>query len=146
MKKISIFKYAFALLSSVFSLAISLMYFIKSYEINADEYGTDISFNNDYLIALMISVIFVFWLLYLFINEIKATKVESHSEVILSSSSLILGAYNLGVFFKALFEALSKNKAFNYLSHQYYLYLGILFSLIFITFLLKLFEKKQKQN
>ncbi len=132
---------------SVTGLAIfgfSLASFIMSYEFYQDEYGTDISFNEDTVVFMIIGfIVIVFSLIALFKNE----KVQKELNITGALISAILCFYPLGVFFKALFKAISKEKEFVFADYQNYLFVGIIFlcALVFMIISLVQLYKKEKE-
>jgi len=133
---------------SVTGLAIfgfSLASFIMSYEFYQDEYGTDISFNEDTVVFMIIGLIVIaFSLIALFKNN----KVQKELNITGTLISAILCFYPLGVFFKALFKAISKGKEFVFADYQNYLFIGVIFlcALVFMVISLVQLYKKEKEE
>ena len=142
MNKLTLSKHITFILGSLTSFVISLVYFIKSYSYYADEYGTDISFNNDYVIALVVSLILLSFASYKLYAEAKEIEVKSDSIVSFTCSTLV-SFYSLGVFFKALNKALSKNKPFDFTSVQAYLFIGIVLLIVSVYYALKIMEQRK---
>lgn len=92
---------------------ISLILYINSFELYQDEWGTDISFNSDYIVAIIISIIIMVYglLNYKYDNQ--------YYNIISCMASSIISFYTLGVFFKAI----SKGQAFDFCKN--YLFIGI---------------------
>ncbi len=105
----------------VFVIITSLIMFIKSYEIYKDDAGTDISFNSDYVISMLIGII-------IFVHGVLSMKEANKVTSIICgvTASFLIGLYPLGIFFKALSKALSKGATFDFIGNQTYLYTGIL--------------------
>ena len=133
------------LLASFSSLVISLILYIKSYDFYADEYGTDISFNEDYNIALIISLALFIFLIFALVRFLKGTETHYNNLVYLSTSALI-SFYSLGKFFKALFKAINKGVAFAFSSYQAYLYIGIVTLFIVVYFLFAFLSDMKNKN
>ena len=143
MNKYSLGKQNSLIVASLFSFIISLILFIKSYSYYSDEQGTSISFNEVYVIALLISLIALTYLSYKLYKSIKGVEVKGETYVKLTSTALICG-YTLGGFFKALFKALSKKVSFSFEANQVYFYIGILFLIMTVYYSFELIEKFKK--
>lgn len=116
----------------------SLVMFIQSFQKYSDEYGTDISFNNDYVITLLIGVIILVYGIVTFTKEIT-----NYSNVSGMMISFLLGAYSLGIFLKALNKAILDSSAkFDFVGNQLKLYIGIIASLIFAYYLISYRNEK----
>lgn len=127
------------------TLGFSLANFIMSYEFYQDEYGTDISFNEDTVVGMIIGLIVIaFSLIALFKND----KVQKELNITGALISAILCFYPLGVFFKALFKAISNNKEFIFADYQNYLFIGVIFlcALVFMIISLVQLYKKEKED
>ena len=109
---------------------ISIVMFSLSFEIYDDGYGTDISFDMDYIVLMCCGIaLLVYGILdVISYRRQKSTRIAFYSCFGVISS--LLSFYPLGVFFKAI----SKGKP--YLENQEYLYIGIigLFMLAYILF------------
>ena len=138
MSKITKIKKASLVLCSFTSFIINLILYIQSYELYMDEYGTDVSFSTDYLIAFLTSFIIFIYLLFSLFLEMPYQKM-----VFLACSGLV-SFYAIGTFFKALFKAIDKGSKFDFQSKQAYLYIGVTVLFIFIYFLFDIIEKKHK--
>ena len=144
MKKTRLATYISLLVIGLFSLIYGFIKFIGSYEYYSDEYGTDISFNYDYAIMIIGGLILISYMaykLYLYINK---SQIINYDLEIGTTISLLVSFYTLGIFFKALFKALSKGKEFDYLGNQLYLYLGIgglIIAIILGVFLVKKYKR-----
>ena len=124
-----------------FVLIVSLVYFIKSKEVWADEYGTDISFNSDYVVAMIIGVIISVHGVAQLLNSNQFTSVICNI-----TASGVICFYSLGCFFKPLMKALSKNVAFEFVNYQAYLYIGILTLILFAYYIVSYFDIKKQNN
>ena len=127
----------FFFISALIGFAVSLYLFIKSYAKYSDEYGTDISFNEDYLIALFVMIIFTVYTAY----NLFSKSVRDCSSIVGLSISALISFYSLGHFFKALFKALNKGKEFIFTSYQNYLYIGLFTLFIFIAYVIKPYQE-----
>lgn len=123
--KLICIKNMFNILLGAVIIIISFILFVKSFEIYKDNSGTDISFNNTYVISLLIGIVVTIY----GIIRIKNDKLIYYhiSGIIISS---LLGCYALGTFFKALGKAISKKRDFIFSDYQAYLYIGIVGLLI----------------
>ena len=122
-----------------FVVLTSLVMFILSYEIYKDEYGTDISFNSDYVVSLLIGLIILFY----GIISLKGG-VNGAYEISGMLSGSLIGFYSLGVFFKAFSKAVFiKKVAFDYVANQTYLYIGLLGLIILAFYAVSYFAKKE---
>lgn len=142
MNKLSISKHIAFIGGALASFVISLIYFIKSYSYYADEYGTDISFNKNYVIALVVSLILLSYASYKLYAEIKTKEVKYDAIIGVTCSSLV-SFYSLGTFFKAWTKALSKKKTFDFNANQVYLYIGIIVLFLSAYFLIKVLEQRK---
>ena len=135
MNKKELFKKIFLLSSSLISLVISFILYVKSYAYYSDEYGTDISFNEDYSVAIVVSLILFGYLLYSLIQFLKKEEATDLSDIIGLTTTAIVSFYSLGKFFKNLFKAINKGKEFLFTSYQAYLYIGLVVLMLFIYFI-----------
>lgn len=97
---------------------LSLIFMIQSYEFYSDEWGTDISFDSDYLVLLIISITLLIAGIYLIYTYNKIY----NSNVIYATTfigALLFSLYPLGRFFRAL------AKKSTYVEAQWYLYVGL---------------------
>ena len=147
MNKKELFKKIFLVSASLISLVISLILYIKSYEFYSDEYGTDISFNEDYSVAVIVSLVIFGYLMYTLIKYIKKEEAVYFNDFIGLASTAIVSFYSLGKFFKNLFKAIQKGKEFAFQSYQAYLFIGLVVLMIFIYFVIIVVENRlKKQN
>ena len=123
------------LLVGLSSTIISIILYINSFEIYKDEWGTDISFNEDYVIAILLSLVVLIY----GITNITNPNNNAFSLVVTLLSS-ITTFYTLGVFFKAI----SKNKPFN--ENYAYLYIGIISLFILDYGIFSILENKNKNQ
>ena len=133
--KINIIKRISLLLSGLMIFSFSLIKYILSFEFYQDEWGTDISFNSDYLIALIIGILVITLSLYYLIK--KDNKINHLISFLLTT---ILSFYSLGVLFKAL------NKGENFSDYQTYFYIGLVSFMLFIYFAISLYEKYKTEK
>lgn len=124
-----------------FALIISFIFFIKSKEVWSDDYGTDISFNNDYVVAMIISVIILVHGIAQLVSSSPFTTVVCNT-----TASGVVCFYSLGVFFKPLMKALSKHVAFSFDDYQVYLYIGIFALILFVYYVVSYLEIKKLNN
>ncbi len=126
------YQHFFIILAGIISFIISLILYIKSYELYQDEWGTDISFNTDYLVALMLSILII---VYGICSIKKLFEIKLFIKLV---SSSILTFYSLGIFFKAI----SKGKEF--VSFQNYLYIGLVAGCFLGSFIINFINKKSQ--
>jgi len=140
--KNSIYKYVFLSLSACLSFVFSLVKYIQSYEIYSDEWGTDISFNLDYVIAILVSLTFLVYGIYQIIIIKKGNQSTNALAYIGLVVSSLLSFYPLGVFFKAI------NKQKPVADYLNYLYLGVVAFFLLISFVFSYLSlnKKSKAN
>lgn len=131
----SLIKKIIVLIIGLFISILSLCFMIKSFTIYDDGYGTDISFDMDMVIFLIIGIAICIYAITCF----KVTNQQSFYITAIVISTLI-SLYPLGTFFKAI----AKNKPF--IDYQNYLYLGIIGALTLIYFLLGYFEFKKNNH
>lgn len=128
------------------SIGISIIFFslimlIFSCEIYSDEYGTDVSFNSDYIVILLIGIITLGYSIFNYYFE-KANIYQ----ICMLLGTFIVSSYSLGVFLKAFNKAIIKKISFDFFSNQIYLYTGITFLLIFIYNLFEVFKINQNKS
>ena len=140
MRKLN-YKQIALLVGELFLFALTLALYIKSYSFYQDEWGTDISFNSDYLVVMLIAITMIVHTSYTLLN--KGNK-EQRYLVAGTLSTALASFYPLGVFFKALFKAMNKGKVFEYASYQGYLYIGIFALCLFVYFLIGYIESKKE--
>jgi len=143
MKKEKLFAYIGLLILGLAGFITSLVLFIKSYAYYSDEYGTDISFNYDYAVLLIVALMLSAYMGYKLYFYIRYQKIIARNYELAIGETALVSFYSLGVFFKALFKAMSKKKDFDYVSNQVYLYCGILI-LALCIFLVIVMIKKRK--
>ena len=146
MNKKELFKKIFLLSSSLISLVISFILYVKSYAYYSDEYGTDISFNEDYSVAIVVSLILFGYLLYSLIQFLKKEEATDLSDIIGLTTTAIVSFYSLGKFFKILFKAINKGKEFLFTSYQAYLYIGLVVLMLFIYFIFVIVDKRLRKS
>lgn len=135
MKNKKIFNYLILEFSILF-FVVNLVYYIQSYSYYSDEYGTDISFDTDSLVGMIVGVCLIVC------SSIFLTK-ESHDfkQKSLYVCGLVITSlytfYPLSVFIKAFVKAMAKGEAFIFTEHQDYLYIGILSLVLFAAALIK---------
>lgn len=134
MKK-NLIKYGFLAISGLTSFIFSLILYIKSYEIWQDEYGSDISFNEDYIIAMVVSILIVVYAVYAIWAE-KQNHATLAYEFCGICSSALISFYSLGVLFKNL------NKGKDFKDYTLYFYLGIVTLFLLAYFISCLISKK----
>lgn len=89
----------------------SLIMYIKSYSFYQDEYGTDISFNSDYLVLLIVAIVWVYYFIYSFVKG----KDQFRFNLLGGLSTFTLSFYALGVALKAINKQEELNAYLNYL-------------------------------
>ena len=125
--------------AGLISFIFSLVFYILSYEFYQDEYGTDISFNSDYLVAMIISIALLSYGIYK-IYCLKGNKEDTLAFYYFSISvTSILSFYPLGVFFKAINK---KKDAMDYLS---YLAIGVVCLCLLVYFAFDLISKRKQE-
>lgn len=132
----SLKRYIALIILGVILIIFNLVMYINSYSFYKDEYGTDISFNSDYLVALIISVIFLIYNVFGFLNK---NNLKEYFIILGGISSLFVCLYSNGCLLKAL------NKSESYIDYQNYLYIGVLSLGFFLYFLLYYFENKRSK-
>ena len=145
MNRRTLIKHISLLIGSLLSLIFSLILYIQSFEFYSDEYGTDLSFNEDYSVAVIASLLVFIYLLYALNKKSKGEECAYSNWVKVAVTSIV-SFYSLGKFFKTLFKAINKGKEFDFTSNQAYLYIGLVVLAIFIYFLLSLIEERSKKK
>lgn len=146
MKNKKIFNYLILAFSILF-FVVNLVYYIQSYSYYSDEYGTDISFDTDSLVSMIVGVCLIVC------SSIFLTK-ESYDfkQKSLYVSGLVVTSlytfYPLSVFIKAFVKASAKGEPFVFTKHQDYLYIGLLALVLFAAVLVKFISylKDKKEN
>lgn len=139
--KTKIAKYISLVVVGFVSFVLSLVKYIMSFEKYSDEWGTDISFNEDYIVAIMISAIVLAFAIYCLVMVIKNKKInESTGSFVGGAISCLIAFYPLGV----LFKALNKGKPFaDYLN---YLFVGLFGIALLVYFVFSYLEKKKESK
>ena len=132
-----------ALLIAIPALIIifNLVMYIQSYTYYSDEWGTDISFDSDYLVYILCGIALLIPAI-IDVRRGNARFQYNVSGVVIGS---LLGFYPLGVFFKALFKAISKGKPFDFIENQMYLYIGII-GIVFLAYMIYSLIDYKKEN
>lgn len=124
----------FVLIAGIVGFICSLILFIQSKSVYSDEYGTDVSFNEDYVILILCTISII---LYSIICYIADKKKESHNQADLSLKlviSALVSFYSLGLFLKSLFKALNKHATFDFNNYELYLFVGLFTLVLFICY------------
>lgn len=137
-KYLELTKRIILLVLGTFLSVLFFVFYIKSYSFYQDEYGTDISFNNDYLILTILGLIVLVYgiiSLYTFLKN-KENPYFNISSLCFTSLG---GFYSLGIFFKQI----AKGK--EYAPNAHYLYLGIMLTLLCVYFVIDVYEDHKKK-
>ena len=134
LKKVSI------IVVGLLSLIFSLIKYVKSYEIWSDEAGTDISFNTEYLLAIVISLFIIALGVTTLVLMFKNKESKNATLYVGLASSSLVSFYSLGV----LFKALNKGKAFA--DYQNYLYIGLVTLALLCYFVFEFIEKRKEKD
>ena len=116
-----------------------LVKYIMSFEIWDDGFGTDYSFNSDYVVLSLIGLIFLIYAIY---NLVTYYKNNYNPNVMYATFALAASVgtfYPLGVFFKAM----AKGKA--YVDYQDYFYIALA-SLVFLCFVIFTYLSKTNKK
>lgn len=123
----------------------SLVGFIQSYAYYDDGFGVDISFDNDYFVMMIVSLILIIYSTYILYMDKKCRPLNKNAYYASCGLIGVISAcYPLGVFFKALTKALSKNQEFDYIANQTYLYISIIGIAITLYVLFSYLSNKKK--
>ncbi len=107
----------------VFLASVLVLTSLTVYILSIEAYEGGFDANVDYLVIMIVSIIFLTYCIY---SIVKSDKNQIMPRIItLALTSSIGGLYSLGVFFKALNKAIVKGKEFIYTDYQLYLYIGI---------------------
>ncbi len=144
--KSKLIKNIFTIVLSSLLLIFGLIKYISSYYSENDGWGIDISFNSDYIVVILIGLIALVYGIY----QLKQNQKNENNPLVSIYTGISICAlvsfYPLGIFFKNLFKAISKNKAFAFNDYVGYLIIGIagLIALgLFVGFLIYYFNKKK---
>ena len=135
-------KYLFLLLGSAFLFLLSLSFYIQSCYVDSGDWGTDISFNEDFLVVMLISITLVIFSTMRLLDKGNPKTSYSITGIVVTSLS---GLYPLGVFFKKLFKTLAKGEVFEFAQYQNYLFIGI-FSLFLLGYFIVYYIENRKSN
>ena len=136
-KNSTLLKNIMIIVLAVLLMITSLIYFIQSYSVYSDEWGTDISIDTDYLVLLICSICILIYGIYSLIAYKKNLNTKNAYYACFGVTSVLIGFYPLGIFFKSL------AKEVPYLECQGYLYIGII-GIAFIMYLVfSYFENKK---
>ena len=114
----------------------SLVFLIQSYSFYSDEWGTDISFDEDYVVALVIGAAILAYSIVNLVAKSSSTKKNCYY-LSFGVTSALIAFYPLGIFFKSLAKE-------PYLECQAYLYVGIL-GLFFLRYVLMSYLSEKKK-
>ena len=115
----------------------SLIFLIQSYSFYSDEWGTDISFDEDYVVTLVIGVAILVYSIVNLVAKSSSTKKNCYY-LSFGVASTLITFYPLGIFFKSL------AKEVPYLECQTYLYVGII-GLFFLGYVLMSYISEKKK-
>lgn len=115
----------------------SLVFLIQSYSFYSDEWGTDISFEEDYVVALVIGAAILAYSIVNLVAKSSSTKKNCYY-LSFGVASALIAFYPLGIFFKSL------AKEVPYLECQAYLYVGII-GLFFLGYVLMSYLSEKKK-
>ena len=136
--KAKIAKYISFVVVGFVSFVLSLVKYIMSFEKYSDEWGTDISFNEDYIVAIMISLIILGYAIYCLVVSIKNQEIaETTGTFIGAIISCLIAFYPLGVLFKAL------NKEKPFMDYLNYLFVGLFGIALLVYFIFSYLEKRK---
>lgn len=124
-------------LSSIL-IILSIIFLVKSFNIYKDEWGCDISIDNDYLVILIASISLLIYGIYMLYSHISNKYDYNIAFGSLFVCNILLAFYPLGSFFKALAK---KEK---YIDCQWYLYIGLFGLILFVLLTVKYFKRKKK--
>ncbi len=128
-------KYTLLVLGLFISI-LALILLIKSFAVYDDGYGTDISFNMDMVVFLIIGIAV---LIYGVNNLRKDSNLENYYLTSLVIT-VLTACYPLGTFFKAI----AKHKPF--IDYSNYLYIGIIGLTLFIYYLFAYLDYKKSNK
>lgn len=132
---------AIATISIIILLILDLI-LVKDVVYN-DGWGTNFELNSDYVAMLIVAVAFLVYGIYSLLAKKYDTKLQYYSMLTVVAS--IMCFYPIGAFLKTLLKALKKNKEFDYLANQHYLFIGLAgvgFLIYSIYNLVKVFKKE----
>ena len=107
----------------VFLASVLVITSLSVYILSISVYEGGFDANVDYLVIMIVSIIFLVYCIYAIVKSEKDLTIPRI--ITLALTSAIGGLYTLGVFFKALNKAIVKGKEFIYTDYQLYLYIGI---------------------
>ncbi len=116
----------------LFISVLALVLMIKSFEVYDDGWGTDISFNMDMVVLLMIGIAILVYACTTF-KSVNPNNYYLTSVVVTTLTAF----YPLGVFFKAM----AKAKAFA--DYSTYLYVGIIGTILLVYFIFAYLDYKK---
>ena len=135
-------KHLFLLLGSAFFFILTLVFYIKSCYVDSGDWGTDISFNEDYLVCMLIGLTLVIYSALRLFDKCNPKTSYSITGIVVTS---LAGFYPVGVFFKKLFKTLNKGEAFIFADYQNYLFIGI-FALCLLGYFIVSYIENRKSN
>ena len=116
------------IVTAALALVFALVLYIGSFEVYSDEWGTDISFNKDYLVSTLVCLLLVAYSIANFVNFKKNRYNRALAPLTVGVSLTVLSFYSLGAFLKPLFKGISKGSDLGeiFKANQTYLYFGII--------------------
>lgn len=128
------------ILLSVVLLGISIYYFATSFSFYQDEYGTDISFDNDQMVLMLSAVVLLIFSIYKLVADNKNTFNKDSVYISFGIISIVNSLYDFGAFFKAIAKEKPVLENLDYCFSG--IVFGVLFAYILVSYLLE--SKKNK--
>ncbi len=124
-----------------------LVLFIQSKYTEFDGFATDISFNEDYLVCMIVALLTGGLGLVLVLDKKKTniSDLTAYTAYGVATSSFV-SFYSLGVFLKKLTKAIQKNKALDMAKYGKYLIIGLVFLAILIAIIVTIVVIKNKKK
>lgn len=145
MNRISLIKNILFTTFSILLFVFTLVLYIQSFENKM--YKSKVSFDEKYVLYILISICFIILAIYNFVMEYKNKKKNPLVLFItVTLAAFVLSLYNLGSFFSALLDYW-EGEYFVFKDNQLNLYTGIAAFILFLAFVFKYLEfKKDSKN
>lgn len=116
----TLLKHIMLILIGIIFTIISIIKIKESYSYYSDDWGTDISFDTDYIVLLVCSIIILIYGIYSLAAYKKNLKFKNAYYMAFGTISCLIAFYPLGIFFKSLAKDIPFNECADYL------YIGII--------------------
>lgn len=130
------------LITGISAFIVSLILFIGSFQKYDDGFGISFTFNYDYGMFIVLSLILTITAIYILNKDQDKLPIT----IALLVASGLFTCYSLGVFFTAVFDSIKYEFALTFKDHYLYLIVGILCLLNFIRYIFQYISIKKSED